>query len=493
MAFENLSNKLQDVFKQLRGKGKLTEADVKTAMREVKIALLEADVNFKIVKNFIKTVTERAVGTEVLEGLNPGQQVIKIVNEELISLMGTTQSQLTFAKRPPTVYMMVGLQGAGKTTSSGKLAGQLRKQGRNPLLVACDVYRPAAIKQLQVVGKNYNIPVFEMGDKLSPVEISKKALEYAAENRNDVILIDTAGRLHINEELMQELQDIKEVVKSPVEISKKALEYAAENRNDVILIDTAGRLHINEELMQELQDIKEVVKPQEILLVVDAMTGQDAVTVAESFDSQLGIDGIIMTKLDGDARGGAALSVRSVTNKPIKYIGMGEKMEDLEPFYPDRMASRILGMGDVLTLIDKVQQNIDEQEAKEMQKKMLSNEFTLEDFLSQMQQIKKMGPLKDLMGMIPGMNKFNLDEALNGVDPSKEMAKTEAIIQSMTREERLNPSILNGPRKKRIANGSGRSIAEVNRLLKQFEEMKKMMKQMNNMQKGKKGKLPFFR
>ena len=298
MAFENLSNKLQDVFKQLRGKGKLTEADVKTAMREVKIALLEADVNFKIVKNFIKTVTERAVGTEVLEGLNPGQQVIKIVNEELISLMGTTQSQLTFAKRPPTVYMMVGLQGAGKTTSSGKLAGQLRKQGRNPLLVACDVYRPAAIKQLQVVGKNYNIPVFEMGDKLSPVEISKKALEYAAENRNDVILIDTAGRLHINEELMQ-----------------------------------------------ELQDIKEVVKPQEILLVVDAMTGQDAVTVAESFDSQLGIDGIIMTKLDGDARGGAALSVRSVTNKPIKYIGMGEKMEDLEPFYPDRMASRILGMG----------------------------------------------------------------------------------------------------------------------------------------------------
>ena len=446
MAFENLSNKLQDVFKQLRGKGKLTEADVKTAMREVKIALLEADVNFKIVKNFIKTVTERAVGTEVLEGLNPGQQVIKIVNEELIALMGTTQSQLTFAKRPPTVYMMVGLQGAGKTTSSGKLAGQLRKQGRNPLLVACDVYRPAAIKQLQVVGKNYNIPVFEMGDKLSPVEISKKALEYAAENRNDVILIDTAGRLHINEELMQ-----------------------------------------------ELQDIKEVVKPQEILLVVDAMTGQDAVTVAESFDSQLGIDGIIMTKLDGDARGGAALSVRSVTNKPIKYIGMGEKMEDLEPFYPDRMASRILGMGDVLTLIDKVQQNIDEQEAKEMQKKMLSNEFTLEDFLSQMQQIKKMGPLKDLMGMIPGMNKFNLDEALNGVDPSKEMAKTEAIIQSMTREERLNPSILNGPRKKRIANGSGRSIAEVNRLLKQFEEMKKMMKQMNNMQKGKKCKLPFFR
>ncbi len=446
MAFENLSNKLQEVFKQLKGKGKLTEADVKTAMREVKIALLEADVNFKIVKSFIKTVTERAVGTEVLEGLNPGQQVIKIVNEELIALMGETQSRLTFANRPPTVYMMVGLQGAGKTTSSGKLAGQLRKQGKNPLLVACDVYRPAAIKQLQVVGKNYNIPVFEMGDQLSPVEISKKALEYAAENRNDVILIDTAGRLHINEELMQ-----------------------------------------------ELQDIKVAVKPQEILLVVDAMTGQDAVTVAESFDCQLGVDGIILTKLDGDARGGAALSVRSVTNKPIKYIGMGEKMEDLEPFYPDRMASRILGMGDVLTLIDKVQQNIDEQEAAEMQKKMLSNDFTLEDFLSQMQQVKKMGPLKDLMGMIPGMNRFNLDEAMKGIDPGKEMSKTEAIIQSMTKEERNNPSILNGPRKKRIAIGSGRSIAEVNRLLKQFEEMKKMMKQMTNMQKGKKGKFPFFR
>lgn len=446
MAFENLSGKLQEVFKQLRGKGRLTEADVKAAMREVKIALLEADVNFKIVKGFIKKVTERAIGTEVLEGLNPGQQVIKIVNEELIDLMGTTQSRLTFANRPPTVYMMVGLQGAGKTTSSGKLAGQLRRQGRNPLLVACDVYRPAAIKQLQVVGKNYNIPVFEMGDKLSPVEISKKALEYAAEQHNDVILIDTAGRLHINGELMQ-----------------------------------------------ELQDIKAAVKPQEILLVVDAMTGQDAVTVAESFDSQLGVDGIILTKLDGDARGGAALSVRSVTNKPIKYIGMGEKMEDLEPFYPDRMASRILGMGDVLSLIDKVQQNIDEQEALEMQKKMRSNEFTLEDFLSQMQQIKKMGPLKDLMGMIPGMNKIDMDAALKGVDPAKEMAKTEAIIQSMTKEERANPAILNGPRKKRIANGCGRTIADVNRLLKQFEEMKKMMKQMNNMQKGrKKGRLPFF-
>ena len=448
MAFENLSNKLQEVFKQLKSKGVLTEADVKAAMREVKIALLEADVNFKIVKDFIKKVQERAVGTEVLQGLNPGQQVIKIVNEELIALMGSAQAQLTFSRKPPTVFMMVGLQGAGKTTTSGKLAGQLRKQGRNPLLVACDVYRPAAIKQLQVVGKNYNIPVFEMGTEVSPVEISKKALEYAAEKHHDVILIDTAGRLHINEELMQ-----------------------------------------------ELQDIKTAVRPQEILLVVDAMTGQDAATVAESFDGQLGVDGIILTKLDGDARGGAALSVRSVTNKPIKYIGMGEKMEDLEPFYPDRMASRILGMGDVLSLIDKVQSNIDEQEAIEMAKKMRTNDFTLEDFLAQMQQIKKMGPLKDLLGMlpgIPGIGKLDMD-ALGGVDPQKEMAKTEAIIQSMTKEERRNPSILNGPRKKRIAAGCGRSIADVNRLLKQFEEMKKMMKQMNNMTKGKKGKMPFFR
>lgn len=443
MAFENLSNKLQEVFKQLKGKGKLTESDVKAAMREVKIALLEADVNFKIVKQFVNTVTERAIGAEVMESLTPGQHVIKIVNEELVTLMGSAQSRLTYAAKPPTVYMMVGLQGAGKTTSSGKLAGLLKKEGKNPLLVACDVYRPAAIKQLQVVGRNYNVPVFEMGDKLSPVEISKKALEYAAENRNDVILIDTAGRLHINEELMDELKNIK-----------------AE------------------------------VRPQEILLVVDAMTGQDAVTVAESFDGQLGIDGIIMTKLDGDARGGAALSVRSVTNKPIKYIGMGEKMEDLEPFYPDRMASRILGMGDVLSLIEKAQLNIDEKEAAELEKKLRENDFTLEDFLSQMQQIKKMGPLKDLIGMMPGLNQINMD-ALNNVDTEKEMKHLEAIIQSMTLEERNNPSILNGPRKKRIANGSGRTIAEVNRLLKQFEEMKKMMKQMSSMTKGKKGKFKF--
>ena len=443
MAFENLSSKLQDVFKQLRGRGKLSEADVKVAMREVKLALLEADVNFKIVKDFVKTVTERSIGAEVMGSLTPGQQVIKIVNEELVSLMGETQSKLTFSSKPPTVYMMVGLQGAGKTTSSGKLAGLLKKEGKNPLLVACDVYRPAAIKQLQIVGEKFSIPVFEMGDKLSPVEISKKALEYAAEHRNDVILIDTAGRLHINEELMG-----------------------------------------------ELKDIKSEVRPQEIILVVDAMTGQDAVTVSESFNSQLGVDGIIMTKLDGDARGGAAISVRSVTGKPIKYIGMGEKLEDLEPFHPDRMASRILGMGDVLSLIEKAQMNIDEQTALEMERKMRENDFTLEDFMSQMQQIKKMGPIKDLLGMIPGAEKINAN-ALDGVDAEKEMKRLEAIIQSMTREERNNPTILNGSRKKRIAQGSGRSIADVNKLLKQFDEMKKMMKQFSAMSKGKKGRFKF--
>ena len=449
MAFEGLSEKLNGVFKRLKSRGKLSEADVKEAMREVKMALLEADVSYKVVKDFIAKVTERSVGEEVLKSLTPGQQVIKIVNDELIKLMGEANSKINFPNKPPCIIMMCGLQGSGKTTHAAKLAKMFKKEGKRPLLIAADVYRPAAIKQLQVVGKNYNIPVFEMGTEVSPVEISKKALEYAAQQHHDVILIDTAGRLHINEELMQ-----------------------------------------------ELQDIKTAVRPQEILLVVDAMTGQDAVTVAESFDGQLGVDGIILTKLDGDARGGAALSVRSVTNKPIKYIGMGEKMEDLEPFYPDRMASRILGMGDVLSLIDKVQANIDEQEALDMAKKMRANDFTLEDFLAQMQQIKKMGPLKDLLGMmpgIPGMGKLDLESALNGVDPQKEMARTEAIIQSMTKEERANPSILNGPRKKRIAAGCGRSIADVNRLIKQFEEMKKMMKQMNNMQKGKKGKFPFFR
>lgn len=443
MAFESLSNKLQNVFKQLKGKGKLTERDVKTALREVKLALLEADVNFKIVKDFISSVTEKAIGGDVLEGLNPAQQVIKIVNEELTYLMGSTQSMLTFAPKSPTVYMMVGLQGAGKTTTTGKLAGQLRKQGKRPLLVACDVYRPAAIKQLEVVGSTYNIPVFSMGQG------------------------------------------------NPVEIAEKSIQYAKENGHDIVIIDTAGRLHINEELMDELVNIKSVVRPQEILLVIDAMTGQDAVNVAESFNEKLGIDGIIITKLDGDTRGGAALSVRAVTGKPIKYVGMGEKLEDLEVFYPDRMASRILGMGDVLSLIDKAQQVYDEKSAKELEQKMRNQEFNLEDFLLQLQQIKKMGPLKDLLKMMPGTGSLNLDEM--EID-DKATAGVEAIIQSMTIAERRNPDILNGSRKKRIAKGSGRTIQEVNQLLKQFEEMKRMMKMFGDMSKGKKGKmrLPFF-
>ncbi len=445
MAFESLSNKLQDVFKQLRGKGALTEKDVKTALREVKLALLEADVNFKIVKDFINRVTERAIGSDVLEGLNPAQQVIKIVNDELCELMGSTQSKLTFSPKSPTVYMMVGLQGAGKTTTTGKLAGQLRKQGKHPLLVACDVYRPAAIKQLQVVGKTYDIPVFEKGQ--------------------------------IN----------------PVDIAKEAVEYASKNGNDIVIIDTAGRLHINEELMEELANIKAEVRPQEILLVIDAMTGQDAVNVAESFNDKLGLDGVIITKLDGDTRGGAALSVRAVTGKPIKYVGMGEKMDDLEPFYPDRMASRILGMGDVLSLIEKAQQVYDENQAKEMEQKMRSNDFNLEDFMAQLQQVKKMGPMKDLLKMIPGTGKLNLDE-LN-IDENA-TAKVEAIIQSMTVKERQNPDIINGSRKKRIASGSGRTIQEVNQLLKQFNEMKSMMKKLTDMTKGKnmrgRMKFPFF-
>jgi len=445
MAFEGLTAKLQEAFKQLRGKGKLTEKDVKDAMRIVKLALLEADVNFKIVKDFINTVTEKAVGGDVLTGLNPAQQVIKIVNDEMIELLGSSQSRLTFSSKSPTVYMLAGLQGAGKTTTAGKLAGQLRKLGRKPLLAACDIYRPAAIEQLKVVGGTYNLPVFEMGDKVSPVTIAKEAVEHA----------------------------------------KKQF-------YDVVIIDTAGRLHIDEQLMNELKDIKRAVMPQEILLVVDAMTGQDAVNVADSFNSQLGIDGVIITKLDGDTRGGATLSVRAVTKKPVKYVGMGEKMEELEPFFPDRMASRILGMGDVLSLIDKAQEAFDEKSAKEIEKKFRTNDFDLDDFLKQMQQIKKMGPLKNVLGMIPGMSNVNLDEA--GVN-EKSLSHVEAIIQSMTQKERKKPEILNGPRKARIAKGSGRSVQEVNRLLKQFEEMKKMMKQFSG--KGKRGKLgmgsPFFK
>lgn len=446
MAFENLSSKLQDVFKNLTGKGKLSEKDVKVAIREVKLALLEADVNFKIVKEFTSKVTEKAIGTEVLEGLNPGQQVIKVVKDELIDLLGNTQSVLTFSSKSPTVYMMVGLQGAGKTTTTGKLAGLLRKQGKQPLLVACDIYRPAAIKQLEVVGKTYNIPVFSMGQQ------------------------------------------------NPVDIAKASIDYAKENGNDIVIIDTAGRLHINEELMDELENIKKEVRPQEILLVIDAMTGQDAVNVASSFDEKLGIDGAIVTKLDGDTRGGAALSVRAVTKKPIKYVGMGEKLEDLEPFHPDRMVSRILGMGDVLTLIEKAQQVYSEKEVLELEKKMRTLDFDLNDFLSQMQQVKKMGSIKDILGMmpIPGMNKINLDDVnLN----EKTISHVEAIISSMTKEERKKPNIINGSRKRRIANGCGRSVQEVNKLLKDFENAKNAMKMMNGMMKGKKGKinLPFFK
>ncbi|MDR3239151.1 MAG: signal recognition particle protein [Clostridiales bacterium] len=441
MAFENLSEKLQNVFRQLRGKGKLTEKDVKEAMREVKLALLEADVNFRIVKSFIQTVTERAVGSAVLESVTPGQQVIKIVHEELIPLLGSSQSNLTFASKPPTVYMMVGLNGAGKTTTSGKLAAALRKQGKNPLLAACDMYRPAAVKQLQVIGNQYQLPVFALPDS------------------------------------------------GAAEIAEAAVAHAVAQHYDVVLLDTAGRFHVNEELMAELILMKEKIRPQEILLVVDAMTGQDAVTVAETFNGKLGIDGVILTKLDSDARGGAALSVRSVTGKPIKYAATGEKVEDLEVFYPDRMASRILGMGDVLSLVEKAQQAFDEKEAIALEKKIRANDFNLEDFLNQTQQIKKMGPLKNILNMIPGLGQIDVDEI--SLD-ERSMAHVEAIIYSMTPQERRNPSILNSSRKRRVARGSGRNIQEVNRLLKQFEEMKKIMKDFSSgPRKGKFG-LPFM-
>lgn len=446
MVFEGLSGKLQEAMKKLRGKGRVTEKDAKEMMREIKLALLEADVNFKVVKDFIAKVSERAVGQDVLESLTPGQQIIKIVHEELINLMGSTNSKVTFSSKPPTVYMMVGLQGSGKTTTTGKLSSLLRKQGKKPLLVACDVYRPAAIKQLQVVGGQLDIDVFSMGDKTNPVDIAKAAVEYARAKQNDLVIIDTAGRLHINEELME-----------------------------------------------ELQNIKAAVKPQEILLVVDSMTGQDAVNVAESFNEKLGVDGIILTKLDGDTRGGSALSVKAVTGKPIKFIGTGEKLSEIEPFFPDRMASRILGMGDVLSLIEKAQDAFDEKKALELEKKMRTQQFTLEDFLDQMQQIKKMGPLNQVLGMIPGFNA----NALKDVDvDEKKMAHVEAIIKSMTKQERNDPSVINGSRRKRIAAGSGTTVQEVNKLLKEFEEMKKMMKMMTDMGKhGKKGlkkfRMPF--
>lgn len=441
MIFESLSDRLQETFKKLRGHGKLTEDDVNDAMREVRMALLEADVNFKVVKEFIKTVKERAIGQDILDTLTPAQVVIKIVDEELTSLMGGTQSRINISPNPPTVIMMVGLQGAGKTTSAGKLGLALKKQGKRPLLVACDIYRPAAIKQLQVVGTQLELPVFTM------------------EQGTDAVTI-----------------------------ARESIAYSQSHANDVIIIDTAGRLQIDEKLMQELRDIKGEVKPHEILLVVDAMTGQESVNVAESFNASLGLDGVVMTKLDGDARGGAALSVKAVTGVPIKFVGLGEKLEALEPFYPDRMASRILGMGDVLSLVEKAQQTFDMEEAKKMEKKLRKDEFTLDDFLSQMQQVKKLGSLESILGMIPGMGV--LKKQLEGQDldlNGKEMRQIEAIIKSMTPKERADISIINGSRRKRIALGSGTRVQDVNKLLKQFGEMKKMMKKMKKMQKGKKG------
>lgn len=455
MIFENLADRLQETFKKLRGHGKLTADDVNATMREIRIALLEADVNFKVVKDFIKKIKERAVGQEVLESLTPAQAVIKIVNEELTALMGQTQSHINISPKAPTIIMMVGLQGAGKTTSAGKLGLMFKKQGKHPLMVAADIYRPAAIKQLQVLGNQIDIPVFA-----------------------------------------------KEDCKDAVCIANEAIDYAKSHANDIVIIDTAGRLHIDENLMQELKSIKEDVKPHEILLVVDAMTGQDAVNVAESFNNDLGLDGVILTKMDGDARGGAALSVKAVTGCPIKFVGAGEKLEALEPFYPDRMASRILGMGDVLTLIEKAQTAFDAEEAKKMEKAFRKNEFTLDDFLSQLNQVRKLGSFENILGMIPGMG--GLKKKLGDVDidmNGKEIKHIEAIIRAMTPEEKRNTKIINGSRRKRIAMGSGTKVQEVNKLLKQFDEMKKMMKKMSNMKqlnkKGKKGKggfkLPFFR
>lgn len=451
MAFEGLASKLQETLRKLKGKGKLSEKDIKDAMREVKLALLEADVNYRVVRDFIKSVSEKCMGEEVLKSLTPAQQVIKIVNEQLTDLMGSSESSLEYSSNGLTVIMLVGLQGAGKTTMCGKLALKLRKQNKKSLLVACDIYRPAAIKQIQVVGKQINIPVFSMGDKVSAVDISKGAIEYAKNNNLDVVIIDTAGRLQINEKLMG-----------------------------------------------ELKDIKEAVHPNETLLVVDAMTGQDAVNVAKSFNEQIDISGIVLTKLDGDTRGGAALSIKSMTGKPIKFIGVGEKMNDFQVFHPDRMASRILGMGDVLSLIEKAQESIDKDEAKELGKRMLNKEFNFQDFLDLMQQTKKLGPISKLVKMIPGVD----SKALQGVDLSqgeRELKIRESIIKSMTLKERKDPNIISSSssRKKRIALGSGTTIQQVNRLLKDFNKIKKMMKQFNGMgnkkgfNKGMFGKLPF--
>ncbi|MCM3625979.1 signal recognition particle protein [Paenibacillus glycanilyticus] len=440
-AFESLTNRLQNVFSKLRGKGKVTEEDLNEAMREVRLALLEADVNFKVVKDFIAKVKEKALGLDVSKSFTPGMVVIDIVNKELTELMGGTQSKLAKANKPPTVIMMVGLQGAGKTTTTGKLAKLLQKGNHKPLLVACDIYRPAAIKQLQVLGEQINAPVFSLGDQTSPVEIAK------------------AGLAH-----------------------------AKENHNDYVIFDTAGRLHIDETLMEELKQIHQHVHPDEVLLVVDAMTGQDAVNVAQSFHEQLELTGVVLTKLDGDTRGGAALSVKAVTGKPIKFAAMGEKIDALEPFHPDRMASRILGMGDMLSLIEKAQANIDADKAAEMERKMRTAEFTFDDFLEQMAQIRNLGPLDQLMDMLPGMNKMKGNMKDLKVD-EKQINRVEAIVRSMTKAEKQKPELLNHSRRKRVAAGSGTSITEVNRLIKQFEDMRKMMKQFSSMMgpKGPKG------
>ena len=452
MAFDSLTEKLQNVFKNLRSKGRLTEDDVKAALKEVKMALLEADVNFKVVKNFVKEVQERAIGQDVMNGLNPGQMVIKIVNEELIRLMG---SETTEIKLQPgsaiTVIMMAGLQGAGKTTTTAKLAGKFKLKGKKPLLVACDVYRPAAIKQLEINGEKQGVEVFSMGDKIKPADIAKAAMEHAAKNKNNIVILDTAGRLHIDEEMMA-----------------------------------------------ELQEIKEAVTVHQTILVVDAMTGQDAVNVASNFNDKIGIDGVIVTKLDGDTRGGAALSIKAVTGKPILYVGMGEKLSDLEQFYPDRMASRILGMGDVLTLIEKAGAEIEEDQAKKTMEKMKKAQFDYEDYLDSMSQMKKMGGLSSIMGMLPGMPGMGNKKMpeLDSEENEKKMARMEAMIQSMTVEERRNPDLLNPSRKHRIAKGAGVDIAEVNRMVKQFNETRKMMKKLPGLMGGmggKKGKfkLPF--
>ena len=452
MAFESLTDKLQNVFKKLRSKGRLTEEDVKIALKEVKMALLEADVNFRVVKQFTKSVQERAVGQDVMNGLNPGQMVIKIVNEELVNLMGSETTELPIKPGSDlTVFMMAGLQGAGKTTTAAKLAGKIKSKGKRPLLVACDVYRPAAITQLQVNGEKQGVEVFTMGDKQSPVDIAKAAIAHAKANQQNVVIIDTAGRLHIDEDMMQELADIKANIE----------------------VDAT-------------------------ILVVDAMTGQDAVNVAQTFTEKVGIDGVILTKMDGDTRGGAALSIKAVTGKPILYVGMGEKLSDLEQFYPDRMASRILGMGDILTMIEKAQESIDEEQSKKMVQKMKKNQFDFEDYLESMRQMKKMGGIGALLSMMPGMGGAQMKQLEDAVD-EKKMARIEAMILSMTVKERQNPSILNPSRKRRIANGAGVDISEVNRLVKQFEQSRKMMKQMPGLmggkgkfgKKGMFGKLPF--